>query len=50
MFGITRPVFDFRGGHQLATLRQTGDQYWIQVGASCVHRRRIAGWTGTQDK
>jgi hypothetical protein len=47
--GVGRPVVDVRGRHQLPALRDTGDQDGLEVGARRVHRRRIAGGTGTED-
>ena len=40
---IGRPVVHIGGGHELATLRNTGDQHRAQVGARCVHGCGIAG-------
>jgi hypothetical protein len=48
--GIGRPVIDVGGGHQLAALGETGDQYRLQVGAGGVHRSRIAGRAGAENQ
>jgi hypothetical protein len=45
--GISRPVVDLGGGHQLSALGHAGDQHRIEVGASGIHGCRIAGWAGT---
>jgi len=46
---IGRPVVDFGRRHQLATLRDTGNQHRIQVGACCVNGRGVASGAGAQN-
>jgi hypothetical protein len=46
---ITRPVVDFRGGHELAALLHAGDQKRLAVGACRINGRGIAGRAGSQD-
>ena len=48
--GVRRPVVDVGGRHQLAALREAGDQHGLEVGARGVYCRRISGGAGTQDQ
>jgi len=47
---VGRPVFDVRGGHQLAALGETRDEHRVQVGARRVDGGRIACRAGTEDQ
>jgi hypothetical protein len=44
------PVVDFSCCHQLSTLRKTGDQDGLEVGAGSVNRGGIAGGSGAEDQ
>ena len=44
------PVVDVGGRHQLAALRDAGDQHRLQVGARRVDRGRVAGRPGAEDE
>ncbi len=48
--GVGRPVVDVGGGHQLAALRDTGNQHRLEVGARGVDRGAVTGGTGAQDQ
>ena len=48
--GISRPVVDLGGGHQLAALREAGDQHRLEVGTGGVDRGGVAGGAGAQDE
>ena len=48
--GIGRPVVDVGGRHELAALRETGDEHRAQVGARSVYCRGEPGGTGTEDQ
>ena len=47
---VRRPVFDVGRGHQLAALRDAGDQHRGQVGACRVDGSRVAGGAGTENQ
>ena len=47
--GVRRPVVDVGGRHQLAALRETGDQHGLQIGARRVYCGGVAGGAGAQD-
>jgi hypothetical protein len=47
---IGRPVVDFRGGHELSTLCDPGDQHGAQVGARGVHGGGVAGRARAEDQ
>ncbi|MBX3686984.1 MAG: hypothetical protein KF909_12660, partial [Rhodocyclaceae bacterium] len=46
--GVGGPVVDVRGGHQLATLCEAGDQDWLEIRAGGVYGGRITGWAGSE--
>ncbi|MNN32443.1 hypothetical protein D3C81_1461650 [compost metagenome] len=46
---VARPVVHFRGGHQLATLLQAGDDQRLEVGARGVDSGGPAGRAGAQN-
>ena len=48
--GVGGPVVDLGGGHQLAALREPGDQHGLQVGARGVDCRGVAGGAGAEDQ
>ena len=48
--GVGRPVVDVGGGHELAALRDAGDQHRAQVGAGGVDRGGIAGGAGAENQ
>ena len=48
--GIGRPVVDVGRRHQLAALRDAGNQHRLQIRTSGVHRRGIAGGAGTENE
>jgi hypothetical protein len=47
---IARPVVHLGGCHELASLRDTGDQEGLKVGAGRIDSSRVTGWTGAQDQ
>ena len=47
---VGRPVVDVGGGHQLAALRDAGDQHRLEVGAGGVDRGGVAGRAGAEDQ
>ncbi len=47
---IGRPVVDVGRRHQLSALGETGHQHRFQVGACGIHRSRVSGRAGTQNK
>ena len=48
--GVGGPVVDVGRGHQLAALREPGDQHRLQVGARGVYCGGVAGGAGAQDQ
>jgi hypothetical protein len=44
------PVVDVGGRHQLAALRQAGDQHRLEVGAGGVDGGGVAGRAGAEDQ
>ena len=48
--GVGRPVVDLGRGHQLAALRETGDQHRLEVRTRGVYCRGVTGGTGSQDQ
>ena len=48
--GVGGPVVDVGGRHQLAALRETGDQHRLQVGARGVYCGGVAGGAGAEDQ
>jgi hypothetical protein len=49
-FGVGRPVVDVGGGHQLAALRDTGDQHRPEVRARGIYRRGVTSGSGTENE
>ena len=48
--GVGRPVVDVGRRHQLAALREAGDEHRAQIGARSVYCGGEAGRTGTEDQ
>src|SRR5207302_8405687 len=48
--GVRRPVVDVGRGHQLAALRDAGNEHGPQIRPRCVNRGAIAGRPRTEDE
>ena len=47
---IAGPVVHFGRGHQLAALRQPGDQHRLEIGACGIDRSGVSGRSGAEDQ
>ena len=47
---VGRPVVDIGGGHELAALRNAGNQDRLEIGARRIHGCGVAGWARPENK
>ena len=48
--GIGRPVIHIGGGHELATLGETGDDHRFQICTCCINRGAITCGAGAENE